>query len=462
MSLLPGQIIPQGYPIGKTNPDGTVTIDKNWWLFLYNLAQNTLTTNSGSAAVSAMEQLLLNEIDARVTDTVPSSGGGGSGTVTSVSIVSANGFAGTVASPTTTPAITMETSITGVLKGNGTAIEAAVAGTDYSTFFNPMTTKGDIIYEDATPAPNRLAIGTEEQVVTVSSGLPVYKAPTDASAGTFGSAYDSTIVTVDAYGRITSITDTPIINAINPINLFIGVTTGGWWDFTDITTLFQDTAGTTPVTATGQKIALCKDKSGLGFDAVQATSGAQATWEQDADGINFAQFNGAQFYTCGLATNVDNFVMAWCMAVNSTSMSSIGVIIDNRGSGTLGTVKGNKIFVTGYNGDAGVACDSGAGPYMQVESTNPLLVLNQKNLFAAYLKDHAVLGVTFNGLNYAPASSTTMGTVVNTKTTHIGCDQGGTTQFLYGNLYQIILAGRPGINIDCHQLHDYLSTACIA
>jgi hypothetical protein len=54
------------------------------------------------------------------------------GTVTTVSVVSANGFAGTVANATSTPAITLSTTITGVLKGNGTAISAATAGTDYS------------------------------------------------------------------------------------------------------------------------------------------------------------------------------------------------------------------------------------------------------------------------------------------------------------------------------------------
>lgn len=55
----------------------------------------------------------------------------GGGTVSSVSVVSANGFAGTVATPTSTPAITLTTSITGMLKGNGTAISAGLAGTDY-------------------------------------------------------------------------------------------------------------------------------------------------------------------------------------------------------------------------------------------------------------------------------------------------------------------------------------------
>jgi hypothetical protein len=51
--------------------------------------------------------------------------GTGSGTVTSVSVVSANGLAGTVATATTTPALTLSTTITGILQGNGTAISAA-------------------------------------------------------------------------------------------------------------------------------------------------------------------------------------------------------------------------------------------------------------------------------------------------------------------------------------------------
>lgn len=65
-------------------------------------------------------------------------GGGGSGTVTSVSVVTANGLAGTVANPTTTPAITLSTSITGLIMGNGTALSAytatAVSATGSSAF----------------------------------------------------------------------------------------------------------------------------------------------------------------------------------------------------------------------------------------------------------------------------------------------------------------------------------------
>lgn len=68
------------------------------------------------------------------------SGGSAAGTVTSASVVSANGFAGSVATATTTPAITLSTTITGVLKGNGTAISAATAGTDYSAGTSALST----------------------------------------------------------------------------------------------------------------------------------------------------------------------------------------------------------------------------------------------------------------------------------------------------------------------------------
>ena len=70
--------------------------------------------------------------------TLSSTSGGGS--VTSVSVVSANGLAGTVATSTSTPAITLTTSVTGILKGNGTAISAATSGTDYSSGTSALTT----------------------------------------------------------------------------------------------------------------------------------------------------------------------------------------------------------------------------------------------------------------------------------------------------------------------------------
>jgi hypothetical protein len=78
------------------------------------------------------------------------------GTVSSVSVVSANGLAGTVATATTTPAITLSTTVTGLLKGNGTAISAATSGTDYA----PATSGTSILYGNGSGGFSNVTIGT--------------------------------------------------------------------------------------------------------------------------------------------------------------------------------------------------------------------------------------------------------------------------------------------------------------
>ena len=69
------------------------------------------------------------------------------GTVTAVSVVSANGFAGT-SSGGATPALTLSTTISGILKGNGTAISAAVANTDYQGVSAPVTKTANFTVAD--------------------------------------------------------------------------------------------------------------------------------------------------------------------------------------------------------------------------------------------------------------------------------------------------------------------------
>jgi hypothetical protein len=102
-------------------------------------ASGTGTTTLQSANTSSSTTFTLPGVDGTNGQFLSTDGSGnltfsspaGAGTVTAVSVVSANGFAGTVANSTSTPAISLSTSITGVLKGNGTAISAATAGTDY-------------------------------------------------------------------------------------------------------------------------------------------------------------------------------------------------------------------------------------------------------------------------------------------------------------------------------------------
>lgn len=75
-----------------------------------------------------------------VNGTDTTGGGGGSGTVTSVSVNTANGFSGSIINASTTPSITLSTSVNGILKGNGTSISAAVSGTDFQTPITLTTT----------------------------------------------------------------------------------------------------------------------------------------------------------------------------------------------------------------------------------------------------------------------------------------------------------------------------------
>ena len=57
--------------------------------------------------------------------------------------------------------------------------------------------------------------------------------------------------------------------------LFSNSEQGVWYDPSDRATLFQDSAGTTPVTAVEQPVGLILDKSGRGNHAFQSTSASR-------------------------------------------------------------------------------------------------------------------------------------------------------------------------------------------
>lgn len=135
-------------------------------------------------------------------------GGGGTGTVTSVSVVSANGFAGTVATASTTPAITLKTTITGLLKGNGTAISAAAAGTDYVA---PTTTvNGHALSANVTVTASDVGLGSVTNDAQTKAAIVPNTAPAAGNllvGNAGGTAYapvaSSGDVTVSSAGAFT-------------------------------------------------------------------------------------------------------------------------------------------------------------------------------------------------------------------------------------------------------------------
>lgn len=78
--------------------------------------------------------------------------------------------------------------------------------------------------------------------------------------------------------------------------LFSNGEQGGMWDATDMATLFQDSAGATPVTALTQPIGRMLDISGNGNHLLQATAGARPQYTTDGalfDGVNDGMETGS-------------------------------------------------------------------------------------------------------------------------------------------------------------------------
>lgn len=78
-----------------------------------------------------------------------------------------------------------------------------------------------------------------------------------------------------------------------PAQLFTLGQVGAWYDPSDLTTMFQDTSGTTRVTAVGQPVAMIRDKSGRGNHATQSTAGFCPTLQVDANGNYYLAFDGS-------------------------------------------------------------------------------------------------------------------------------------------------------------------------
>ena len=79
--------------------------------------------------------------------------------------------------------------------------------------------------------------------------------------------------------------------AWSPNQLFDGGLQGAWYDPSDVASLFQDTAGTVPVTTDGDPVALIMDKSGNGNHAMQTDLSRRPTWRQGG-GLSWLEFDG--------------------------------------------------------------------------------------------------------------------------------------------------------------------------
>ena len=89
------------------------------------------------------------------------------------------------------------------------------------------------------------------------------------------------------------LTSVAAMGGFSPLSLFAASEPGFWYDPSDLSTLFQDAAGTTPVTAAGQSVGLVLDKSGRGNHATQSTSLSRPTYQVDSNGRGYLNFDGS-------------------------------------------------------------------------------------------------------------------------------------------------------------------------
>lgn len=122
--------------------------------------------------------------------------------------------------------------------------------------------------------------------------------------------------------------------SFSPYALFRAGETGVWYDPSDFSTMFTDDAGSTPVTATGQSVALILDKSkGLGRGSELVANGtfdsSVTGWTQGTS-ITAASVNGrAEVTRNGAISALSAFWCTTTVVSGNTYEISIDVVVNN-------------------------------------------------------------------------------------------------------------------------------------
>jgi len=233
----------------------------------------------------------------------------------------------------------------------------------------------------------------------------------------------------------------------SPLDLFSSGEQGAWYDPSDFSTMFQDSAGSTPVTAVGQTVGKILDKSGRNNHASQATAASRPVLQIDGNGKYYLGFDGVDD---SLATS--SFSMAVPKAsvfAGVTNNQSTGfALIYTFGSNPFGVdngVFGLYANVVGV-GDYGPAI---RGTTQYLANTSAAAIPRTSVLSVAYDATSATTTDAFSiDINGVSASLTyygggaPLGTVFGTWPLYIGM-RGTDDSFFNGRIYSLIVRGAP-------------------
>lgn len=142
--------------------------------------------------------------------------------LTSVAVTSANGFAGT-SSGGTTPSLTLTTSITGLLKGDGTAMSAATAGTDYSAGTSALAT--GILKSTTTTGALTIAVAADFPTLNQNTTGTASNVTGTVAIANGGTGQTTQTAAFDALAPTTTKGDLIVDNGTNNIRLGVGTDT---------------------------------------------------------------------------------------------------------------------------------------------------------------------------------------------------------------------------------------------
>lgn len=225
--------------------------------------------------------------------------------------------------------------------------------------------------------------------------------------------------------------------AFTPLNLFSVGEQGAWFDPSDITTLFQDDAGTVPVTADGQTVGMMRDKSGNGHHALQATAGSRPTYRASS-GLAWLQFDGVDDF---LVTNSMDFtatdkMSAWAAALKGSDAAAT-ILFELSANINLNN---GTFAITAPNSPASNYAARSKGTVLQdlVESSFPAPTTN--TLFMTANISGASISGRVNGVGFGPLLAGQGTGNYGNYPLYIG-RRGGVTLPFTGNIYGIIIRG---------------------
>lgn len=226
-----------------------------------------------------------------------------------------------------------------------------------------------------------------------------------------------------------------------PAGLFAASEQGGWYDPSDLATMFQDAAGTIPVTAVGQPVGRINDKSGRGNHATQSTAASRPLLQQDGSGNYYLDFDGVDD---SLSTGIIDFTGTDKMTVVAgvqNSNTSIGILVEAAVSNVNTNNGAWCVYVrVAANGDYAPAHNTNGYGYSQSSPVAPLAVVTSQHDGATPFNEHT-RKLRVNGVAVAMTYPISSGIgSFGTYPLYIGC-RAGTLLPFNGRIYSLIVRG---------------------